>query len=50
MPRITYSTSVAKDVVGETDEGFAREVDRVLADPRGWKKYGYDFDRNCPYT
>jgi hypothetical protein len=43
--RVTYSTAVGPAVTGETAEGFAREVDRVLADPRGWKKYGYNFVR-----
>src|ERR1700677_1358478 len=45
MPKVTYSTAVASDVVGETAEGFARQVDRTLADPRGWRKYGYEFVR-----
>jgi hypothetical protein len=44
-PRVTYTTEVSPAVTGETAGGFAREVDRVLADPRGWRKYGYTFAR-----
>lgn len=43
--KVTYATSVSPAVTGETEAGFASEVDRVLADPRGWRKYGYQFVR-----
>jgi hypothetical protein len=46
MPTIAYRTSVSAAVTGETEDGFAREVDRILADPRGWRKYGYTFMRD----
>lgn len=45
MKRVTYSTLVSPAVQGETPENFAAVVDKVLADPRGWKKYGYEFVR-----
>jgi hypothetical protein len=48
MPHIVYDTAVSPTVTEETPEGFAREVDRILADPRGWKKYGYTFARANP--
>lgn len=48
MPTLTYTTAVSPAVVRDTDEGFAREVDRVLADPRGWRKYGFRFVRVRP--
>jgi hypothetical protein len=44
---IHYTTSVGPGVEDETEAGFAREVDRVLTDPRGWKKYGYTFVRDA---
>jgi hypothetical protein len=47
MPTVVYTTSVGAAVTGDTAEGFAREVDRVLADPRGWRKYGYTFVRSA---
>ena len=45
MPRVTYTTAVGPGVSGEPAETFAATVDRVLADPRGWRKYGYKFVR-----
>ncbi len=47
MPTVAYTTSVGAAVAGDAAEGFAHEVDRVLADPRGWRKYGYTFVRSA---
>jgi hypothetical protein len=46
MPTLTYTSQVSSSVQGETSEGFAREIDRILADPRGWRKYNYTFVRS----
>jgi hypothetical protein len=46
MPTLAYTSQVSPSVQGETSEGFAREIDRILADPRGWRKYHYDFIRS----
>jgi hypothetical protein len=46
MPTVAYRTSVSAAVAGETEDGFARTVARVLADPRGWRKYGFTFVRD----
>lgn len=43
--RITYDTVVSPEVAGGPAESFGDIVDRVLADPRGWRKYGYAFVR-----
>jgi hypothetical protein len=48
MPWLTYATRVSPSVVGDTEAGFAAEVGRVLADPRGWRKYGFVFARVSP--
>jgi hypothetical protein len=45
MPRLTYGTAIGEGVPAASAAGFADEVDRVLADPRGWAKYGYRFER-----
>jgi hypothetical protein len=47
MPRITYETGAGEGVSDEDAAVFGREVDRVLADPRGWAKYGYQFARDA---
>lgn len=45
MPkRVTYSIEVGANVNMPLEE-FAAEVGRVLADARGWRKYGYEFYR-----
>ncbi len=46
MTRVTYTTTVGPGVpLGEAAATFGETVDRVLADPRGWAKYGYTFVR-----
>jgi hypothetical protein len=45
MRLVTYDTRVGPGVDRATGAEFGREVDRVLADPRGWRKYGYRFER-----
>ena len=47
MPTVTYDTSIGDGVAAGSAAGFGREVDRVLADPRGWAKYGYRFVRDA---
>jgi hypothetical protein len=44
---VTYSTSVGVGVGTGAGAGFGPEVDRILADPRGWLKYGYHFVRDA---
>lgn len=46
MPKVAYETSVGVGVSDESAAEFGREVDRILADPRGWAKYGYHFVRS----
>jgi hypothetical protein len=48
MPTIPYRTSVGPGVASAAAGGFAAEVDRVLADPRGWKRHGFEFRRVPP--
>jgi len=45
--RVAYTTVVvASEATPETRDGFGVKVDQVLADPRGWAKYGYEFVRD----
>lgn len=44
MPRnILYSVGIGPDVQGVTREEFAAKIAQVLSDPRGWRKYGFEF-------
>jgi hypothetical protein len=40
---VRYSVGVGSDVSQVTLSEFEAEVGRVLSDPRGWRKYGYEF-------
>ena len=45
MPVIAYAVETAPDVDPARAAGFGAEVARVLGDERGWRKYGYEFQR-----
>ncbi len=43
MPRVDYSVEIGPGVEGVTLAEFSTKVAQVLTDPRGWRKYGYEF-------
>jgi hypothetical protein len=46
MTVLTYSTAVSSLYPGsELPQGYPSRVDEALADPRGWRAYGYTFRR-----
>jgi hypothetical protein len=45
MPTITYTVEVAPGVEPAQAASFGAEVERVLNDERGWRKYGYTFQQ-----
>lgn len=41
--RVLYSVSIGVGVQGVTLQEFSSKIAQVLSDPRGWRKYGYEF-------